>query len=687
MKIPLTILLALVFLQTYAQEKITYESQKEKLYKKLNEKYIGPFYQAEIDHFYKVACDSLVSTGLTLDGEQASSLLVKLFLATEIELEKKTISKLRVPSLNDAFLQTLKIYKKGSLKELYSNLGINRMRILYATFKDIPAGDTINTFASLREMTYNPILIPGRINKPELAPWKDTMVYYLANFEPEFFLTELKNNSTLQEVAANHSNPTVKAVLALKDEENITELLPFGLAIFEKRMTIEAVRALINKPAAYYSAYTKEMLLLHSSQEPYKQKYLSVYRQDLNDVISEYYVTPMNEMHEKPDAQRYRILTGTSAQDLYFVILGGGSSFYTSSFLHTFDQFLKAAEKEGLSAFFERIGYFDLGEFLTTISGYGVLNKLAGQMDEQRFTSALINYMNTVVNSQMTDRELILHGMNLAEIFNGLKVNEKIRVLLISRINEIYASRKTSNVMLGRMYAGFIDILENNQNGKLAEVEKLYETLAVDKLKSRDTIIQVALFYDDVDGTASYANFMEIFNNKEWNKEDRGNYLIMQSKSGNPMIVYCNKPNTKIKDNAAQNEMLLAVSEAGREITSFLHRGHSHHLFKSLRKLPATAQFVYLGSCGGYNDVSKVFFANPDAHIISTRSIGSKYVNDPILKKYTSEVLANHDLNWVALWKGFETSFTNKNTKDLFSGYIPPNKYVGIMFIREVFNY
>ena len=233
MKILLTFLLAIACMNTAAQETITYESQKEKRYKILNERYIGPVYQSEIDHFYKVACDSLVRSGTTVDGEAMTSLLVKLFLATEIELKKKTISILRIPSLNTAFLETLHIYKKGQLRDLYRTIGINRTRILYATFKDIPAGDTIHTFTSLREMSYSPILIPGRINKPEFALLRDTMVYVLANLEPDFFLTELKTNATIQETVAGHSSPTVKAIIGLKDEENLTELLPFGLAILK----------------------------------------------------------------------------------------------------------------------------------------------------------------------------------------------------------------------------------------------------------------------------------------------------------------------------------------------------------------------------------------------------------------------------------------------------------------------
>jgi hypothetical protein len=277
--------------------------------------------------------------------------------------------------------------------------------------------------------------------------------------------------------------------------------------------------------------------------------------------------------------------------------------------------------------------------------------------------------------------------MSLAEVFSGVKTNTKLRDILLTRLEELKAKEAKYNVMLQRMFTGFQDVLRDIDNSKLKEVAKLYEVMPVSRLKVRDTIVQVALFYDDVDGTASYGNFMQMFPDSKWSKEDKGNYLIIRSKEGNPILVYCNKPNTKVKDNNAQNEMLQAVADANQEITAFLHRGHSYHLYKSLRKLPPSAQFVYLGSCGGYNDVAKVFHANPDAHIISTRSIGSKYVNDPILNKINAEMISDRNLDWIEIWKGLETSFTNKSTKDLFSSYIPPNKYVGIMFIREVFNY
>jgi hypothetical protein len=603
------------------------------------------------------------------------------------ELDKQTLSILRVPNLNANFMQVLRNYKLVPLKEQFKGVGIVRTRILAAAFKGTPAGDTIRTFVDLREMTYSPILIPGRLNKKEYEPYRDTMVSYLANHEPELFISELKNNLLLQDLVIRSRNQTVKAVAALKDEERLTEMLPFGLAFLEQRLNPDAIRKLIDKPAQYYSAFTKELLTLNASEDPGTRDYLRPYNNDLNHVLCEYYVEPINELHESPDNIRYRGLNGISTQDLYFVILGGESMFYTSSFMYVFNKFLRDTGKEGVEAFFEKINYCQFGDFLNIISGYGMVNKLASHMSEEKFAKVLGSYMQRSIRTDMTDKELILSGMNLSEILNGVKGNEKIRDILIEKIDGKRATIPRSNVMIYRMLNGFRDILLDKDNSKLKEVEKLYEVLQVDRLKTKDTIVQVALFYDDTDGAASFGNYMQLFPESKWSKEDKGNYIILRSRSGNPMIVYVNKPNTKVKDNAAQNEMMQAIADANQEITAFLHRGHSYHLYKSLRKLPASAQFVYLGSCGGYNDVSKVFHANPDAHIISTRNIGSKYVNDPILGKITNEVLANNDINWNQLWQTMDAGLKNKTAKDLFTSYIPPNKYIGIMFIREVFNF
>ena len=199
--------------------------------------------------------------------------------------------------------------------------------------------------------------------------------------------------------------------------------------------------------------------------------------------------------------------------------------------------------------------------------------------------------------------------------------------------------------------------------------------------------MQAAFFYDDEDGAGSFASSVASYDKKIWDKTDKGNYVVFNSLSGNNMRVYMNKPNTKPGSDSAQDEMLRHIRQEDYEVTSFIHRGHSYHLQQSLRKITPAAAFVFLGSCGGYSEVLNVFNLNPDVNIIVSRNIGSMLINDPLLQRINLDLVNNKDINWNNTWAHFNSVFTSKQTKDLFSSYIPPNKYVGVKFIRKVLSY
>ncbi len=166
-----------------------------------------------------------------------------------------------------------------------------------------------------------------------------------------------------------------------------------------------------------------------------------------------------------------------------------------------------------------------------------------------------------------------------------------------------------------------------------------------------------------------------------------GNYIVLNSLKGNSMKVFMNKPMTKPGSDSTQDEMLRDIASQGFEITSFIHRGHSYHLYQSLRKISPSCEFVFLGSCGGYSEALNVFELNPDVNIIVTRNIGSKLINDPLLQKINQDLVAGNDINWDDTWAYFDSKFTSKQTKDLFSSYLPPNKFIGVKFIRKVFSF
>ncbi|HEX5669409.1 MAG TPA: hypothetical protein VFX73_11430, partial [Chitinophagaceae bacterium] len=213
------VLLAGLSFQTSAQ--LNYAAEKNKLYKRLTERNIGPYYASEIDHFYKVVCDSLVNAKVNVDGDPIETILIRLFGNTQMELDRKTITKLRVPSLNDNFVDLLKTYHKSSIKPILQKMGVNRTRILANAFIGLPIGDTLTTAANAREMAASPQQTPKKIYDPRYTNIRDTILYYFVNDEPELFIKELKSNPQMQQFADASTRTYVKAVANLKEQNNL----------------------------------------------------------------------------------------------------------------------------------------------------------------------------------------------------------------------------------------------------------------------------------------------------------------------------------------------------------------------------------------------------------------------------------------------------------------------------------
>jgi len=293
-------------------------------------------------------------------------------------------------------------------------------------------------------------------------------------------------------------------------------------------------------------------------------------------------------------------------------------------------------------------------------------------------------YFRKVLSSQLTDNQIILNAMTISEILNAVNHQPLVQRILLEQIAIFEKSKLQHDIMLQRMFTGFKNILMNKTD---YTSDATYDILPVARLKKNNTIVQVSFFYDDEDGTSSYESSVATYDKTLWDKKDMGNYIVLSSLSGNNMRVYMNKPMATPGSDSTQDEMLRAIAQEGYEVSSFIHRGHSYHLAQSLRKITPSCEFVFLGSCGGYNEVLNVFQLNPDVNIIVTRNIGSKLINDPLLQKINLDLLNNKDINWDETWSEFNSQFTSKQTKDLFSSYIPPNKYIGVKFIRKVFSY
>ncbi len=680
-------LLLLVSYTAISQNKTTYNIAKAKIVETLKKRNIDPAYDKSIDNFYFATCDSLIRENLLVDNRPIKEILTSLFVVCNEKIEIKSISTLQIPAVNYNFMLILKTYKREPLINACMSMHATQSKILQSVFTGLLIGDSINTYAGLQEMLHDPYIISSRIWLPEYAVYKDTLLYSLANGAPEILANKLfKQDPFYTAIIDKMDNKTVKCVSAIAHDKYFDMTIPFSMALFEKRITLPEIRELSLVPKEFYHAFVMEAIRLHRSNDISISSFLNRPFTELNKKFANYYfITQINDLHEFPNATRFKVLNELPATDLYFLLLGGSSALYTSSFLYLYKKFLEEVSREGLNQFLDEIGYYQFDRFMANISDYGLVDDLMHKLDEEKVAAMLLMYLNRLANKQLTDMEIVLNSMTMAELLHKIRHHNTIAGVLSKRLDKIELQLQVQNhFMYQRIYKGFNDILLNR--GEWLSNKK-YDTLKVKLLQRNNCIVQVCFFYDDEDAASSFDNCIRSFPISIWKKEDKGNYIIFSSLRGYKIKVFINKPNSLPGFDSAQKEMLQAIESEGYQVTSFIHRGHSYYLKYSLAKMTASAQFVFLGSCGGYNQVLQVFQLNPDVNIIATRGVSSRLINDPILERINSDILNNGDIVWDNIWEDFTATFKSDYSKDLFSSYIQPNNYMGVKFIRMVFNF
>ncbi len=199
-------------------------------------------------------------------------------------------------------------------------------------------------------------------------------------------------------------------------------------------------------------------------------------------------------------------------------------------------------------------------------------------------------------------------------------------------------------------------------------------------------IIEQVFFYGDKDGKESYASYMTSFPKTDWKITTNKEWTEIKSIKGKPVWIYANLPldNETDKDADAQKDLIDYLEENNLRPSIVIHRGHSYHLQYTIEQLQESAKIIMLGSCGGYKNLKQILDYAPDAHIISTKQIGAKDVNKPIIEALNNTLRAGKNIDWRQMWNDLDVYFSKmpRDKRDLFDDYIPPHKNLGALFIK-----
>ncbi|HXB05682.1 MAG TPA: hypothetical protein VNW04_01165, partial [Puia sp.] len=473
---------------------------------------------------------------------------------------------------------------------------------------------------------------------------------------------------------------------------------PFLDNLVKGRITMEDIDKVKDDDLAYYRLLVKtrldyaERLLPPLQDTPLEMNALT---QMLEKKGKQVFVSEINALHtvENP-AIRFKILDPLTPEELYYLVVLSEDEIYTSSYLGVYDRiFQRMKSPYGDSLLMQVHGdYFR--KFIKMAAAYNKLEHFLGTMDKQNAGTVMKSF---VIHLENADEE---EAVDVADSYSSIV--EKSPVLARFILNEVkwnydknVAGGDKKGIIIYHLLQTLFESADSTKKIDVSAKLGIPPIYTVDRQSLTDDsgrVIQQVFFYGDKDkdGQNSYADYMRIFQTKpgtrpEWKITENPQWTTISSIRGKPVIIFANKPllGEDDPDDKAQKALSDYLYDRHLKPTIVIHRGHSYHVKYTIERMPATARIVVLGSCGGYNNLSEVLKISEDAHIISSKQVGSKSVNEPILQAINNTLIAGHNIEWLPMWRELEAGFRkDPAAREKFDDYIPPYKNLGAIFIK-----
>jgi hypothetical protein len=417
------------------------------------------------------------------------------------------------------------------------------------------------------------------------------------------------------------------------------------------------------------------------------------------------FVNEINALHtvENP-AIRFKILDPLTPEELYYLVVLSEDEIYTSSYLGVYTRiFQRMKQPNGDSLLLSVHGdYFR--KFIKMAAAYNKLEHFLGTMDKQNAGTVMKSFVIHLENAGEEE------AVDVADSYSSIV--EKSPALARYILNEVkwnydknVAEGNKKGVIIYRLLQTLFESADTANKIDLSAKLGIPPIYTVDHSSLVDDsgrVVEQVFFYGDKDkdGQNSYVDFMSLFHGRipvaahvkgkpefrpEWKITENPQWTTITSTRGKPVLIFANKPllGDDDPDTKAQEALGQYLETHHLKPTIVIHRGHSYHVKSTIEQMAPTARIVVLGSCGGYNNLSEVLKISEDAHIISSKQVGTKTVNEPILDAINNTLVAGKDIEWLPMWRDLEARFQNDPAgKEKFDDYIPPYKNLGAIFIK-----
>ena len=653
---------------------------------------IAGYFDSEFNKIYtSIARDNSLPI---MEREKAIRSMVFFMKELGKNLEEQKVDVYDIPGALQSYkviMQAL-VYHKPVAQTMMP-LGPRRSQLLAAAFTQYSEHPILDDIAVYKRVASSPdFILPFLENKPDFR-YADSLMVLAAAHDPLKIVYYLNNNRQgIQGRIRSTDNAYIKQIVSLAGQKSASEILPFITQIANDGLSPDTILKRRTDVVGYFQ------LLVNTYQEARQTKdSSSIFLQPLRNAIREkslmFFVDQINDLHNEGDAVRFASVKGLRAEDLYYVITTGGEEMYTSSYLGLYKRLMEHFKNQSADSLFVRVNYDNFRTFMRLAANYNVLPDFLSKMPQDRTVSLLRKFISGIEGDTETGLEI---AMDIGDSFTALGSSTELTPIIQAELQaHIKKSRANQQFLALRLYGILTEVFEMIKHG--GNLNKLWSTLGNYEILKRQAlenksgeVVQMVLFYGDEDGVSSFNNFLKQYGDtKKWDISKTNNWVNIRSKSERPVSIYANMPlDSKLElDLKAQDSLVDYLKQQSLHPTVLIHRGHSYHLDKTLKRFTPFVKLAFLGSCGGYNKAISIASINPDVQVIGSKKMGVKQINDPIIEEINETLVNQTEISWPELWNRLTARFSKDEAAlNLFSEYIPPSKNISL-FVLKLFIY
>lgn len=512
----------------------------------------------------------------------------------------------------------------------------------------------------------------------ERMPYAQEVLEHVARISPQAIKKYLPGKNIINAYLLNSTDTVVMKLITLYRQFGSESKVYYFLDIILNDST--ASPSLLNSMAQYPKVYLNALIKMRQKDHP-------IGEYDLESELSIRaleQVRKVNDLHDETNQNiRFEAVQNLNAVELYTLIVYSPEEIFTSTFNGMFTRLQFQMKQNAMSGYqlLQEASFNKFRTFIKLCAGYNALDKFLATMSPQEADEVLHKFVSTL-NSDDGD---LSEAVNVADTFGSLEDTARLSVMEKYLKEEYQQTSLDDNrkvlygLLLKLLYKKTGTVpdsllaveLENYQLPVLDQIE--YQSLV-----SADTATQMHFFFDDEDGLTSFSTFLQAFKTAGWKVLETQYYVKIYGKG--KAVIYANKP---LFEREGQIQLSEMVEKGEIRPTIIVHRGHSYYAMNTISQIPSYARIVFLGSCGGYHNLSEVVKRAPDANIISSKQIGTYVVNNTLLIEMSNTIATQQNLAWADLWKRLNLRLKGSGTGyERFLDYVPPHKNMGAIFIR-----